>query len=491
MKFLKNIYLIIIAFALVTTTSCTYDFPPEEVLISGTADFTKVVAVGNSLTAGFMDGALYDAGQSASFANIVAQQIKLNGGGEFNQPDIDSPLGNYGTAVGIPGVPDGTPLGRLHLVGVGDDSPAPQPIIPGDPFNTSYNGDISKLNNFGVPGIRVIDLEVDIYSTLNPYYGRFASAANATVLGDAVAAKGTFFTLWLGGNDVLGYAVAGATGNENGDGTSTIDMTPVSMFAAAYGAAISAMTTNGAKGIVANVPSVQDIPHFTTVTWDFIEFDESDPVDAGTIAALNAGYATYNGTLDQLVGSFPGFTQEEADSRKIVFADGANAIVIMDNTLTDITSVNPALVSMRMANSNDLITISAGAELPKGIGVSSPLGEQFTLIESDQIAIADRIADFNAAIAAEVTASNGNLALLDINAIFADFAQNGAIINGAGMDATIEPPLAAFSLDGVHPNQRGSAYVASLFIDKINEVFGSNIPNINPNNWPSNEVPVP
>ena len=80
---------------------------------------------------------------------------------------------------------------------------------------------------------------------------------------------------------------------------------------------------------------------------------------------------------------------------------------------------------------------------------------------------------------------------MDINSIFKEFAQSGALINGAGLDATLYPPFGAFSLDGIHPNARGYAYIANLFIGKINESYGANIPEVNPNNYPGNELPVP
>lgn len=487
---MKKLYIIFLAFFIATVTSCTYSFPEPEVPTAGTADFTKVVAVGNSLTAGYMNGALYDAGQAASFANLVAQQIHANGGGVFNQPDIAAPDGDYGNSGGA--------FGRLHLVN--PLSPAPAPIVPGQPI-TAYSGDKTALNNFGIPGMRIVDVAFPGYGTLNGYFGRFASdPATATVLGDAIAANGSFIMFWLGSNDVLGYATNGATGDDMGDGTNPGDMTDPAIFDNAYNGAVAALiTTDGKKGIVANIPNVQDIPHFTTVAWNAIEFDTSDPVDAGTIAALNAGYAIYNGTLDQLVlGSV--ITQEEADNRKIEFANGANGIVIFDTALTDLTGIDPALLSMRMANSNDLITLSAGAVLgtladpnnpQSAIGVAVPLDEKYTLIQADQVAIADRITSFNGIIKSVVDGSGGSLALLDINTIFLDAAQNGVEINGSTMNVSISPAESGgFSLDGVHPNPRGAAWVASLFIDKINEVFGSNIPNINPNDYVANELPV-
>jgi len=435
---------------------------------------------------------LYNAGQEASFVNIVAEQMKLNGGREFNQPDIDAEDGFFGVA------PDGvTILGRLQLVN--PLNPVPAPIVPGQ-LITNFAGDKAALNNFGVPGMRIVDAGFGGYGALNPYFGRFASAPDASVLGDAMAADGSFIMFWLGNNDVLGYALKGATGGDMGNGTNPGDMTDPAVFDVAYRSVVSSLITDNVKqGIIANIPNVQDIAHFTTVPWDAIEFDTSDPVDAGTIAALNANYAVYNGGLDQMAG-LQIITPEEAELRKIVFADGANGIVIFDNDLTDLTGFNPGLVNMRMANSTDLITLTAGAVLgtladpgntQSVIGVAVPLDEKYTLILADQEAIANRVADFNATIKAVADGSGGNIALLDMNSIFAGLVQNGVSINGSSMDASITPPFGAFSLDGVHPNQRGAAYIASLFISKINEVFGSNIPNVNPNDYPGNALPVP
>ncbi len=484
---MKKLYIYLLVAVIATASSCTYTFPEDEKPTPGSADFSKFVAVGNSITAGYTNGALYNAGQEASFVNIVATQMKLVGGGDFNQPDIDAVDGYFGLA------PDGmTILGRLQLTNPA--SPAPAPIIPGQAI-TPYIGVKATLNNFGVPGIRIIDLAVAGYGTLNPYYGRFATdPATANVLADATAANSTFFSLWLGGNDALGYALAGATGNVDGDGSSTKDMTPVAMFTATYSAAIAAMTANGAKGILTNVPNINDIPHFTTVAWNAI------PMDQATADAVNAGYIGFNGGINAYnAGVLPGQTEPPTIKRDTIgFSAGNNAIVIIDITIPDLSAWG--IPPMRQATSDDLITLSAGGVLgtladpmnpASVIGVGVPLSEEYTLTLANQEDIATRISDFNAVIANEVSASNGNLVLLNMNAIFADIAQNGLIINGSGMDATILPPFGAFSLDGVHTNERGAAYVASLFIDKINEAFGSNIPNINPNDWAGNALPVP
>jgi hypothetical protein len=485
---IKKIYTLFFAVALVAATSCTYTFPEPEQLVPGSADFTKVVSVGNSLTAGYMNGALYDDGQAASFTNIVAQQMKLNGGGEFNQPDIDAPDGFFGVA------PDGvTILGRLQLVN--PLNPAPAPIVPGQVI-TTFAGDRNSLNNFGVPGMRIVDAGFSGYGGLNPYFGRFASAPDASVLGDAMAADGSFIMFWLGNNDVLGYALKGATGGDMGNGTNPGDMTDPAVFDVAYRSVVSALISNGGKqGIIANIPNVQDIAHFTTVPWNAI------PMDQAQADAANGGYVAFNGGVNAYnAGMLPGQDPNNPPAIKrdvIAFAAGQNGIVIVDVTIPDLSAYG--IPPIRQATSSDLITLTAGAVLgtladpldpTSVIGVAVPLDEVYTLILANQEAIANRIADFNATIKDVADGSGGDIALLDMNAIFASLVQNGVAINGSGMDASITPPFGAFSLDGVHPNERGAAYIASLFIDKINEVFGSNIPNVNPNDYSGNALPV-
>jgi hypothetical protein len=50
----------------------------------------------------------------------------------------------------------------------------------------------------------------------NPYYARFSTSESSTVIDDA-AATGAFFTLWIGNNDILGYASSGGSGVDNNE----------------------------------------------------------------------------------------------------------------------------------------------------------------------------------------------------------------------------------------------------------------------------------
>ncbi|GAG85851.1 unnamed protein product, partial [marine sediment metagenome] len=92
------------------------------------------------------------------------------------------------------------------------------------------------------------------------------------------------------------------------------------------------------------------------------------------------------------------------------------------------------------------------------------------------------------------------LVVVDLNSIIHEISMTGKI-DAWGQISTQEQfdfngvPLGArlgynsiFSLDGLHFNPRGSAFVANWFIQNINDNFGSNIPLIDINQYVGNSV---
>jgi hypothetical protein len=477
-------------------SACSYEFPePDASTIpsAGTADFTKTVAVGSSLTAGFMNGALYDAGQANSFPAILATQFKLAGGGDFNQPDINAVDGYYGMSGDII-------LGRLYLKGT--TSPSPTPKIPGQAI-TAYAGDKTKLNNFSAYGVSIQTAQIPQLGGpptsnpyFNPYYSRFASTpGTSTMTGDAASALengGTFLIFWLGNDDVLGYATNGA---DQADATKPL--TPEVNFGVAYNAALNALMDAGDdfKGVVANIPDVTSLPYFSLVVYNAI------PLDGTTAGQLNAAYATFNGGIDAYnAGMLPGQTEPppaEQRRTKINFAAGQNAIVIADEYLPDLTAYG--IPSIRQATAADLICLPAGAILGKNLGsgpkgLQDPLEDKYVLLPQEQATVQDRIDAFNTTIATAVENHDTRMVLVDVNAILGALKASGPTgitVNGLALTAAVAPPYGGFSLDGIHPNARGNAYLANKFIEVINEKFDANVPLSNPNNYPGNDLPIP
>ncbi len=64
----------------------------------------------------------------------------------------------------------------------------------------------------------------------------------------------------------------------------------------------------------------------------------------------------------------------------------------------------------------------------------------------------------------------------------------GLRINGVNYSSTFVTG-GVFSLDGVHPNQRGYAIIANTFIDAINQKYGANIAKVDPNSYKGVTLP--
>jgi len=490
--------------------ACTYDFPETAEPTAGEADFTKMVSVGSGLSTGFMNGALYTAGQDASFVRIMAQQMQIVGGGTFTQPDVASENGCYNPAANCT-------AGRLYLKinpTTGAPGPAPKPGDGGKAL-APYSGS-ANLNNFAVPATTLLlslipqtgGPAVPQNPAYNPYYGRIASTPGvSTIIADAATAfgnGGTFLTFWLGNDDVLGYATAGAS--------AAVPLTTNDDFTSRYNTALNTMlaAAPNAKGVVANIPDVTSLPFFSTVAYNPI------PLDAATAGALTSQLAVnYNAFLEGMVANQI-ITADEAAKRKLAYTAGNNPILINDETLTNLepymagpyAGLKPYAIA-RQTTKNDLVCLTAGSYIGANLGangvngVSAPLtnttsantqalkGDDLILIPTEITQIQASITAFNGIIKTAADGNAARLAFVDANALLASLKANGAEVNGATITASISPPFGGFGLDGVYPNARGNGYLANAFINAINAKFKSSIPLCNPNNFAGNELPVP
>jgi hypothetical protein len=242
---------------------------------SGSADFSNYVAIGNSLTAGYADGGVYAESQANSFPSMIAQQMKE---AQPSMPDFTQPTIT------------GNGSGYLSLTALVGSSATITPVAPEGDWTNKVSG--FPFNNMGVPGIRAIDITVNGYGASptagNPYFYRMLpeSAPMTSYLEAVVGADPTFFTCWIGNNDVLGYATSGGAAGINGaPGTFMGGLSPVSAFKASYEGLIGALTADGTtKGVVATIPNVTAIPFFTTVPGAPVI-----PLDAATAGALVEG----------------------------------------------------------------------------------------------------------------------------------------------------------------------------------------------------------
>lgn len=480
--------------------------PDTEVEASqGDADFTNYVAIGNSLTAGYMDGALYDNGQRFSLGTLLSGQFEATGApATFNQPDINS-VNGFNTLVNSG---EGQELGRFKL----DTSiPGPSPTVDGDPIEP-YTGETSALNNFGVPGIQVGQLLVpdtggpdnEENPAFSQYYARFASSpGSSTILEDVISTNPTFFSLWIGNNDILGYASSGTA-------NSSI-LTGRTEFQQRFESVVNTLTSNtNAKGVVANIPPILGVPFFRAIGYNVIEFGEDEQ---SSVDQLNTAFSGFNQVLDAIVQNL-GHSRDDANRRKIRYEVGANPILIFDPNLENI---DPKLAQLEafggiteeqrdalqpyvqarpieegeivlFTASNVLGTLADPNDPSTPIGVAVPLGNQYTLTFEQIEEIEGERAAFNQTIAATVEAANSGetrLAIYDTNdpeGAFADIfgldgSEPGITVDGTFLNPDFSPN-GVFSTDGIHPNARGNAILANEIIRVIEAEFNATIPKV-------------
>lgn len=440
---------------------------------AGSADFSKYVALGNSLTAGYADGALYTSAQANSYPAILADRFAKVGGGAFVQPVVTNEAGLFagkrvlGYATDCKNVTSLSPI-----LDSGTPTGLPAGLAP-----VGY-----AVNNFGVPGAKAAHLIypgygnpanlVTVPPTANPYFVRFASAATTSVLADAMAQAPTFFTLWIGNNDVLGYALAGGENNLLGE-----VCTDNATLTFAYNTLFTTLTSAGAKGAVANVPDITSIPYFNTVPYNGLY------LTAEQAALLDGAYRQVELAIQGM--GIAGFTYD------IHFTAGYNAFVVEDRNFP---YPLPDYLKVRQLKAGELVLLSVPQDAIKCLGMGSfdvtnskPYGipQNYILDEEEVGKIKATTASINTIVKDLATAKG--LAFVDV-AEKLTMAKTGLVFDGLKMNTKFVTG-GLFSLDGVHMNAQGAAIVANYFIDAINAQYGASVPKAEVTSYPGIKFP--
>jgi lysophospholipase L1-like esterase len=384
---------------------------------SGEADFSRYIAIGNSLTSGYADGGLYLEGQKNSYPEMLAAQMKAAGGGSFTTPFFDEAQSNGSGYLSFTGfTATGSPILTPVTTNLAITGNLP---LSNTPSYTRYTGE--EINNYGVPGIKLKHVGVNGYGMANGFFGRLLPATSpgnlVNYLNFVTSKPYTFFSLWLGNNDILLYATHGAV--VVGDDSPT----DKAIFAQLYSNTVNTLTAGGAKGVVATIPDVLSTPYFNTVT----------------LAALQAA-----------VGGAKLYIQTGAGAAREARAT--------DKFVLTLTSAN-------------VIGKPNGQGIPYGFAPSNPIASNFVLDDAEQVAVDDYVNSYNTTIKA--VAKTKGLAVMDANALLKQFA-TPQVINGATISSKfITGNL--FSLDGIHLTPMGYAITANGFIKAINETYGSNL----------------
>lgn len=479
-------------------------------LTAGSADFSKYVALGNSLTAGYSDSALFIEGQKGSYPNLLSQQFALVGGGEFKIPYMNDNVGGLllgGFQIQGP---------RYYLAPPSTPGGLPTPTLVTGTITTDITNVLTgPFNNMGVPGAKSFHLLASGYGNVagvltgqaNPYFVRFASSPTASVLGDAVAQNPTFFSLWIGNNDVLAYATSGGTGvnqlgNYNPATYGANDITDPTVFANVYSTLLDGLTATGAGGVVANIPDVTSAPFFTTVP--------TDPIPGlapASAAQLNQLFGAINQITTALSqpSRFSVLVSDDGNSATVE----KNPLLIVDESLPNLAAyitgaLTPALGAptagylgnlygrarhaRKTVGDRDYILLTArtviGTTQPavpasfSVIGVTYPMKDSTTLTADETLQVKTATTAYNTTIQSLASVTAKNLAFVDANAILNQVANFGISNGGYTVNSTYATG-GAFSLDGVHPSPRGYSLIANEFLKAINLRYGSNFKGYN------------
>jgi len=441
---MKN-YIYIAAIGLTVLASCKKTAFEERERTNGKANFKHYISVGNSLTQGFQDGGLYAEGQSMSYPSIIAKQMAKV------QPNMDDFLQPIAAGKGS---------GYMHL---GIVNGALKPINSTDPSGYQENVSWSswgtaekslKYNNLGIAGVKLVqcvnlsanDRMINpvilggITSSLltqegNPY-ARFMDFGEPSLLGTPIAylehvkkSNATFFTNWLGNNDVLGYVANGGVSNVIGSTTLNVSvdlnaLSDLNEFEQKYDSITKAFYDMGASGISATIPNVTSIPYVTTFT----------------LSKLKADY-----------------------------------------NYTDVWITENDGSSVRKATDEDYILLGASSSISAGVGhsMTNPFLNG-NVLDRDEVSLAkNHTLALNNII--RTIASKYGYPVVDMFT-YMDNLSAGFTFDGIDMNAQYIQG-GTFSLDGIHPNPRGYAVVANEFIRVINAHYESNIPKVSIGNY--------
>lgn len=428
----------------------------------GSADFSSFASLGGSYASGFADGAIYQTAQENSYGNILANRFASVGGGSFAQPILTS---TNDRGVGFQPTPQGLYFTTKYILGYNTDCLNETSLAPGLADPTASQQELQTelmtpvqgpFNNTGVPGTKIFTVPLDGYAALNPYFGRFASDPSKSLLYHALMVNPTFYALWIGNYDVLGYAISGGEGDE---------ITDISVFTASLTGILDALSASGASGAVANIPEIQDIPFFTAIPINGLQLTQ-DLADM-----LNQAYAAYNQGAAQM--GVP----------EITFQEGYNYWVIQDTT----TPYN-LLGGLRQIKDGELLLMSVPQDSLKcaGWGSQKPIPGKYTLSEMEITKIETAITGYNAAIVSSI--ANRQACLVNLNGTFKLLNNVGIIVDGVTLTGEFVFGN-VFSLDGLHLTGQGNALVASAFIEAINSCYSSNIPQVNITEYPAVTYP--
>lgn len=406
-----------------------------------TIDFSRFVAIGDSITAGYADGALYYKGQANAYPNLIARQYQAIHPLVFRQALVDkqsSGIGFIGRSKLILVPDEHNPKNKWgclsHLSEMGDQS-----ILTENNYHSS-----GPFHNLAVPGAKAAHLLMPGYGdpakgegNYNPFFTRLASnPAKASILEDILKLHPTFFTMLIGNNDILSYAMHGGAD----DVMTPAEGKPGEGFAATLRYVLEKLTEYGAKGILATLPDLTTIPFFNTIAYDQLILEKQEAMQLTIHYGIDG----------------------------IAFKTGRNAFIV-----EAIAHGQPIL---RQMQTGEIVLCEIMQDPLRRDYLSGrlPIPKTYYLDATEIAGIKARIVAYNDIIA-DLAAEKG-LGLVRLNQLLMHARPDR--FYDARVRAIHYTETGAFSLDGIHINTMGQALLANEFIKAIYRTYGLKIPRL-------------
>ena len=387
-------------------------------------DFSRYVALGDSLTAGVASGSILDYYQQRSYPQLLATQA---GGGFLEGPFVAPPgLEPILVLYGLP-----------LTIGPTDVLP------PSEPTEYFYNLALeAPYQNLGLSGANTNDLLTKTGNAFNLAAGNFDNViydmtlripqqpdpntgelVDYTAMVAAIGQQPTFLTVWIGSNDVLG-AVLAATPIDG------VTMTPLDAFTTDYTTLIGglAMSLPNTDIVVLNI--------FEDARW--IPFTTTLPISADIPGVGTVPFMGEDGPLEP--GDY-------------------------------ITLAGGSMLAAGMG-----LPLPGSPPLPENLNPAT--GEPGVILRAAEIAVInERLATVNGIIAG-VAGQFPNVHLFDTAELMREVVDDGYRTFG-GIELSEDFLTGGiFSYDGFHPQNVGQAVVAGALIDFINDEFNADIPQL-------------
>ncbi len=482
---IKYLFLTVLLPAII---SCQYEFPETErtgEFNPGEVDNSKIVAAGDGFMGGVMDGALYTSGQINSLAGIIASQVNAESGAAFVQPAIHSQNGlNLYAEAG------NNSYGKWILSYSNPYQENPKRSLTTGEQLADFEGDKGSLNDLTLPLLTTAEINNQLLGE-NPFFGRISTGNIESYTPLVIEKSPTLVLCWLGMNDYLRYAMQGASGG--------VELTTPEEFRSAFNSFMDAIiNSTESKIVVGNLIPITDLPFFYLKHYNFLRLDNPAKAAAqNRYAAFNAAVAAHN--VGKPAGEKRPFISFEDNGATLY----PQPLVVEDNSLPDAFYPDGSpLEKYRQLKEGEMALLSITEQMvSNGYGSIRPLPQQYFLT-SDQIeSISSRAAAFNQIINQAANENSNRVIVADVKSEIAEIVKSSktdawGIPESDSLHYSAGVPVEAglsknsiFSLDAIHFNQRGNAFVANIFIEAINQNFYATIPEMDINEFTGN-VPV-